>query len=173
MPKILAGLEHLFDIGKSTEQEQTEMNVIEAGHLWNDLLSRYYVLEETEFLKNFAKDGDLIIILNAGEKVLNKQVKILEQWLKRYAIKFPDRPPYDLKTATKLDIVTDKYIFRRIFAGMQAFLNIHMQAFTQVPSPKLREQLKKFLSQEMELYDLMYEYGKFKSWVAEPPAYRV
>ncbi|MEL7564324.1 MAG: DUF3231 family protein [Dehalobacterium sp.] len=172
MPKLLAGLEHLTDIGKSSEQEQTEINVLEVAHIWDSLVSRYYVLEETLIFKNFCQDKDLHIILNAGIKILKSQIKKLEKYMKHYAIIQPKRPPENIEATTNPEVISDEYIFRRIFTGMQIFIEFHARAFIQSPSPKLREQFKQFLLEEINIYDTMFEYGKLKSWINEPPAFR-
>lgn len=172
MPKILAGLEHISDVGKSTKQEQPEINVLEVSHIWDSLLSRYNVLEETLVFQNFCQDKDLQIVLNSGVKILNSQIKILEKYIEHYAIVQPKRSPNIIKSTTNPEIISDEYIFRRIFAGMQAFIEVHARAFVQTPSPKLREQFRKFLMEEINIYDNMFEYGKLKNWISEPPAFR-
>ncbi|GAB6100127.1 hypothetical protein JCM16358_20060 [Halanaerocella petrolearia] len=92
--------------------------------------------------------------------------------MKHYGVALPKKPPANSKTGLNIEIITDEYVFRQIFTGIQQFLTVHMQAFIQISSPKLREQFKNFLLDEIKVYDKFFEYGKFKEWVIGPPSYR-
>lgn len=172
MVQILSIIEHITDIGKSTKQEQSEANVSEIWHLWSHLIARYDVIERTQVLANFAEDPDLKIVLNQGIKILQKQCNELEKIMKHYGIPMPLQPPDNANSPLSVETITDRYIFRSIMAGIQAFLPLHLNAFTQSTSPKLREFFKTLLLEEINVYDEFVEYGKFKNWLEEPPAYR-
>lgn len=171
--EILQLLENIIDIGKSPQLLQKEMNILEVSHLWTELTSRYYVIEETQILLNYVEDADLKVVMELGIKRLNKQINQLEKWMKNYAIASPNRPSAVLNDVVKPELISDRYIFQRIFSGIQAFLNVHIDAFKESPSPKLREVFKDYLIEEINIYDKVYEYGKLKNWVSEPPAFRV
>lgn len=97
----------------------------------------------------------------------------LEQMAKDYGIALPMRPPVDSESVVKADSITDRFIFREIFSGIQSFLPLHMVAFIQAVSPRVREEFRRLLTEEMDLYDKFFLYGKLKGWVVEPPAFRV
>ncbi len=169
---IASMLEKLTDITKSAEEKQKEISVSEVFHLNGHLQMRYDVLETTNILKNFSKSPDLSLILEHGVKVLQKQVDTLEKLMSDYKVALPPRPVFDANTATNIQFFTDRYIFRRIFRGIQSFIPIHATAFIQSTNPKIREEFKKFLNQEIELYDKFVEYGKIKGFEEVPPRYK-
>jgi len=171
--EILQQLENLIDIGKKPEELQKEINVVEVANIWNELITRYYVLEETQILLNFVEDYDLKVILKSGIKRLNEQIDSLEKLEKKYGIPTPERNRAEVVDSVKPETMTDKYIFQKFFFGIRSFLDIHVEAFKRTPSPKLRELFKEFLITEVEIYDKIYEYGKLKNWINEPPAFRI
>ncbi|MFZ7101160.1 MAG: DUF3231 family protein [Peptococcaceae bacterium] len=171
--EILQLLEDIIDLGKTPQALQKEINVLEVSNLWLQLTYRYDVIEETQILLNYVEDADLKVVMELGVKRLNKQIKILEKWMEDYAIPTSARHPSVITTVVKPEVVTDKYIFIRIFSGIQGFLNIHIDAFRQSPSPKLRELFREFLLEEIGIYDKVFEYGKLKNWLSEPPAFRI
>ncbi|MFA7467675.1 MAG: hypothetical protein WCY82_05350 [Desulfotomaculaceae bacterium] len=83
------------------------------------------------------------------------------------------RPPKQVKTTSNMEVVTDRFIFRRILRGIQAFLPTHMMAFLHSTSPKIRELFMSFLIEEMKVYDKFMEYGKIKGYEISPPVYKI
>lgn len=169
--KTLDIYQRIGEINKSTRDKQTEISVSEVWHLYNHLTMRYNVMETTNILRNFARSKDLITILDFGTKVLQSQIGILEKILKEYGIPLPIRPPFDSKSTTITEAITDRYIFRRIFRGIQSFIPYHAFAFIHSTSPKLREKFKTFLIAELDVYDKYIEYGKLKGFELVPPMY--
>jgi len=90
-----------------------------------------------------------------------------------YGIPLPTRPPKLLQATVNIEAITDRYIFRRIFRGIQSFLPTHTMALMHSTSPKIRELFLNFLIQELKLYDKFIEYGKFKSYEIKPPVYKI
>lgn len=171
--KILEIIEQVADFGQSKRQLQTELSVFEAGHLWNLLTSRYEVIETTQLLQNFTSDPDLKLVLNEGLKFLRRQVAALENTASHYGIPLPKKPPAASNAAVKVELITDEYIFRRVFSGIQSYIPIYGEAMIQTTSAKLREEFLRFLQDELKLYDKLLVYGQLKGWITEPPAYRV
>jgi len=89
--KITEKFEELRDIFKSPQEAQTRINVAEVWHLWNLLQARYDVVETTDVLINFVEDTDLLLILNSGKKILQKQIDFLEIYIDKQGIPLP--PP--------------------------------------------------------------------------------
>lgn len=170
--KILKFIRTISEYGKSTRDKQRNINVSEVFHLWNHLIQRYSVIYVTSVLENYAKDDDLKLVLKAGSQTLGKHVKILEKEMLAYGIPLPNRPPKQIQTTTSLEEISDRYIFRRVFRGIQSFLPTHTMAFIHSTSPKIRQEFKDFLIQEINLYDKFIEYGKLKGYEINPPAYK-
>jgi len=170
--KTLDLLQQLKDLGKSADEKQKEITVVEVWHLYKHLSMRYEVLETTQLLKNFVKLKDFQVVVNQGNKSLQEQIALLENFINEHGIPLPERPPIDSKTESKLEIVTDRYIFRRIFRGIQSFIPDHASAYIQSTSPRLRELFKRMLVSEIDMYDKFLEYGKLRAFIYVPPMYR-
>jgi len=171
--KILALIEKLADVADSKEQLQKELNIFEGGHLWNLLVSRYDVVERTQTLENFAQDPDLKLVIKSGLKILKKQIANLENIIKQYGIPLPKRPPVASESVINVEVITDEFIFRSIFSGIQSFIPIHASALIHTTSPKFRETFLTMLINEVGIYDKLFIYGQLKGWILDPPAYRV
>ncbi len=170
--KLSKQIQKIAELGSSTRDKQEKINVSEVFHLWNHLIQRYSIIHLTNFLEVFAKDNDLKLLLNVGEKTLNKHIKILEKEMMEYGIPLPIRPPKKTQTTVSSEFITDRYIFRRILRGIQAFLPTHTAAFVHSTSPIIRELFMSFLVKEMKLYDKLLEYGKIKGYEILPPSYK-
>ena len=171
--KITSIYQKIFDMLKSTEEKQKDLSVGEVSHLSTHLTIRYGILETTNVLKNFTKDGDLRLIIDIGVKVIEGQVTILEKLMKEYSVYMPSRPPFDVKTSANIELISDRHIFRIVFRGIQSMIPFHAQAYTESTNSALREQFKSFLIEEIELFDGLREYGKIKGYEFVPPRYKV
>jgi hypothetical protein len=156
----------------STMDRQKNINVSEVFHLWNHLVQRYDIIFLTNLLEHFARDKDLKIILEVGNKTLGQHITVLEKEMMAYGIPMPQRPPKRVQTTSSLEQINDRYIFRRILRGIQSFLPTHTAAFVHSTSPKIRELFMTFLIDEMKLYDKLMEYGKIKGYEIIPPIYK-
>lgn len=170
--KIMEKIQRITELGMSMQDKQRNINVSEVFHLWNHLVSRYTVIQTTDTLGNYARDKDLKVVINAGIKALQEQVKVLETEMLTYGIPLPIRPPKQMKVSDNVEIFTDRYIYRRILRGIQNFLPTHTMAFVHSNSPKIRELFINSLIEEMKLYDKFLEYGKIKGYENRPPVYK-
>jgi hypothetical protein len=170
--KIPKQIQKLKELNMSTKDKQATMNVSEVFHLWNHLVQRYNIIYLTNILNLFAKDEDLKIILAFGKKVLESHIMLLEKEMMAYGIPLPVRHPKQAQTTASLEQISDRFIFRRVLRGIQAFLPTHTMAFMHSTSPKIRELFMSFLAEEMKLYDKLMEYGKVKGYTIMPPIYR-
>ncbi len=84
-----------------------------------------------------------------------------------------EKPPENPINIFDTEFLTDKYIFQHTLANMQAYLPALATAFTHIISPAIRMTFEEFITEELKLYSDFLEYGKLKSWVSTPPAYRV
>ncbi|MHB1420963.1 MAG: DUF3231 family protein [Bacillota bacterium] len=170
--KILKYIGKISEMDKSLRDKQRTINVSEVYHLWNHLMQRYNVIYITNLLNSFVKDDDLKLVLNSGNKTLTNHTKLLEKELLNYGISLPLRPPKQTQETVNSKLISDRYIYRRILRGIQAFLPVHTMAFIHSTSPKLRDLFMSFMSEEMKIYDKYLEYGKIKHYLLRPPVYR-
>src|SRR5690554_4072093 len=136
--ETLSILQKIKDLTKSTQEKQEDLNAGEAFELWELLRSRYDVYYRTQVLENQACDQDLKIVVAYGLKILTRQIKKLEKLLLAYGLPLPEKPPEDVTETTKVESITDKYIYRNIFAGIRSFLPIHLSALVKASSPSIR-----------------------------------
>lgn len=170
--KITEKIHKLSLSGKATSEKQQLINVSEVFHLWNHLIQRYNVIYITNSLHLFAKDDDLKLFLEIGEKTLSNNINLLEHEMLLYGIPLPVRPPKQTQATTNMEQITDRFIFRRVLRGIQSFLPTHTMAFVHSTSPKIRELFMSFMIDEMKLYDKFLEYGKIKGYEITPPQYK-
>lgn len=171
--KILETIEKIGDIGHSRQELQKQINIATAFHLWDHLVARYDIIETTHVLLNFVQDIDLHLVIKQGLKLLQSQADEVEDILSKYGIPLPQKPPAASTSALNVEVISDRYIFRRIFSGIQSFIPIHAAALIHSTSPKNREVFRRFIDAELDIYDKFLLYGQLKGWVVEPPAYRV
>ncbi|MBM7622694.1 DUF3231 family protein [Sporohalobacter salinus] len=171
--KILKTIQELISKSKSSQELQNEISVNEVWYLWDVLTARYDVIRTTQLLKSFAKDKDLNLILEDGLKELTNDINRIENLMKKYGATMPNKKPIeDIPITKNVEKITDKYIFRRVFRGIQNFIPIEGKAFTGSGNAEIRSFFKDMLIKELKLYDRLYEYGKMKSWTIKPPKYR-
>jgi hypothetical protein len=170
--RITKQIQKIKELGMSTKDKQRIINVSEVFHLWSHLVQRYNIIYLTKVMTNFAKDDDLKLILTIGIKSLDSHIAILEKEMMEYGIPLPNRPPKETQTTATVEVITDRYIFRRVLRGIQTFLPTHTMAFVHSTSPKIRELFMSFLIEEMKLYDKLMEYGKIKGYDIKPPVYK-
>jgi hypothetical protein len=170
--KTLRYIGKMFEMNKSLEDKQRNINVSEVYHLWNHLVQRYNVIYITILLESFVKDNDLKLVLNSGSKILTKHMDLLEKELLNYGIPLPVRPPKKIQRTVNYEQLSDRLVYRRILRGIQAFLPVHTMAFNHSTSPKIRDLFMSFMAEEMKIYDKYIEYGKIKGYIIKPPVYR-
>ena len=150
---------------------QEKASIVEAAQMWNKLNARYTTMELTYLLRGFVRDTDFKAVIAKGISALEKQAAELEAMLRKYAVApMPAKPPIEKYAIRPLDGITDRYTFRRIFAGIQSFLPIHELAFQQSRTPQIRKKFKELLAEEIDIYDAFFMYGQLKGWIARPPS---
>jgi len=171
--KIMRLSEKIGYIGKSNRQKQKMITLGEAYSLWSLTGFRYDALITSKTLYQLTKDTDLKMIIERGINVLQAQEDILEKLMKEFLIPMPDKPPEYANIAVDINTVTDKYIFREIYTGMSNTMFKHISNYQRAHGSYLRETFRKFLIQEMDLYDEFYEYGKLKGYLYQEPTFRI
>lgn len=157
------------NIGANPQEMQTKISVSEVWHLWELTSARYDVLQQTQIYENLCEDKDFKLVISSGIKTLKEQIKRKEKVMTKYGIPLPERPPSNITSIQKLDEVTDRYIYRQIFRGIQGFIHIHSSSVSQATDPSMRKLFIDLLKEEINIFDNYSEYGKLKGWIANPP----
>lgn len=169
--KIMSILEKA-GFSADSEENQTLISIGEAYSLWTSLVSRYDSLISTKTLLEFVKDDDLKMIIRKGIEVIESQKIELEKMTRKFSIPMPSRPPEDCTVPVDINTVTDQFIYREIYNGMSNEMFKHISNYQRAHGSYLREIFRKFLNEEMDLYDKFYEYGKLKTYLIETPSFR-
>jgi len=159
-------------LGKNAAETKVNLTSMEAAQLWYRLNTRYDTLEFTNFMVNLAGDIDLKTVVVQGQTMLRKQIALLERMAVEYGIPLPAKPPEEESVGKPLDATTNAYVYRQVLRGMQAYFLVHIVAFQHSTTPAVRQELKKLLQREIEVYDKFVAYGQIRGWVLEQPAYR-
>lgn len=147
----------------------------EAFHIWDHLSSRYDSIEITHIYQSLAHDPDFSTVLLLGtEKILTKQIHILEKEMDHFGLPLPQRPPKTAPLTAQQTIFEDELLYRQIFTGMQFMLELHATAFRQnITNDRLRKIYIDFLHEEVPLINKWIKYGKAKGWLRANPSYKV
>ncbi|MGI6684098.1 MAG: DUF3231 family protein [Bacillota bacterium] len=139
--------------------------------LWDNLVSRYDIIQSTQIYLNAVHDEDFKIILRKGlMDILEKQVNILEREMNKYHLPLPDRPPKSVNFKIYGNIIQDEFVFRKLFTGIQSFVeNLIRTIKGMVYNDDLRKLFLQFLKEELASYDEICKYGKQKGWLRNPP----
>ena len=169
--KIPGIVDKLADLGKTTQYKQHEISAAEAGNMWNKLVARYDLTESIMIKMNYIKDADLEKEVRYLLKKINRQIIELEKVMAEHAVSLALQPASEIKITENISSVTDRYIYIRIYQSLKRFLPVHMVAFQQSTSPKLREMFKTFLLEEMDLFERFQDFGRKSNLLPPQPEY--
>ncbi len=162
-----------ISIFKKSTGGQELLDVSTTYNLWNLLRARYDSIESTQMLKNFIHDRDLDYILGTLLKDFHTQSELLEKEAKKFKVKVPTRPAIDIRTSTRIDEITDKFIYKRATADMIAeLLSLNSAVRTTLSNDNMRSLFKGFLFSHLDGLELLHKYGKLKGWEEIAPAYK-
>jgi len=148
------------------------LSTTEAFHLWDNISLRYAQSQQTELFLGFAHDKEFIAILSVGKKILEKQVRELEEKAVKYELALPQRPPSHVAVPMDPESLQDRFMFNMIFRGIQNAIDLHIRAVIEsIRNDSLRTMLMGFWQEEISAYDRFLKYGKLKGWVNTPPMY--
>lgn len=160
-----------ISVFKKGQQEQ--LDVQEVFNIWNLIRARHYSAELVKFYTNFVHDREFALVLSTLLSHYEKQAAILEKEGKKFKIKVPERPPYDLNITVRIAAITDKFIFRSVYNGLVAQLFSLVTAYrTSTTNDGLRKIIAEDLQQHLQDFEVLYKYGKLKGWQSDPPAYK-
>lgn len=162
-----------ISIFKKSTANLEQIDVQSAFNLWNLLRARYNSIEAVQMLRNFVHDRDFGIVLEVLLKDFQTQTEQLEKAAKKFKIKVPSRPASDIKTSTRVDEITDKFIYHRMYADMVSEMNSLSSAVrTTLTNDNMRNMFKIFLMSHVDDFETLYKYGKLKGWEEVAPAYK-
>ncbi|MBO8129640.1 MAG: DUF3231 family protein [Peptococcaceae bacterium] len=163
-----------YHIGKAENAEKPVLDSGEAFLLWDELVSRYDIIELTQIYLNFAHDPDFKQLLRRGLfNTLEKQVNILEKEANRYQILLPNRPPKSVNIPADTTLLEDRFMFRQIFLGIQYMIDTHIRTIRSfTTNDPLRKMFIQFAKDELDIFNNLCKFGKLKGWLQAPPVYQ-
>lgn len=164
-------IDKIADMRKTSQTKQHEISAAEAGNMWNKLVGRYDLTESIMVLINFVKDEDLRKEVQNLLKKINRQIIELEKVMAEHAVSLALQPASEIKITEKIASVTDRVVFTSIYYSLKRFLPVHIVAFQQSTSPKIRAMFKSFLLEEMDLFEKFQDFGLVKNWLPPQPEY--
>lgn len=165
----------IFDkLFKNLNSEKEQISSNETFHIWNTLRVRYISTETYNLYKNFIHDKDLGMIINDHLEQFNQEIEQLENLTNNYQVKAPDRPAEDINTTKQLDQITDRYIFRKMYADLISELHYLIRPVTEsISNDNVREFFSNMLFDHIDMLGEFYKYGKAKGWVEVVPPFRI
>lgn len=133
--------------------------------LWDHLTYRYNNIRLTQILSLYVTDQAFNAMLRAGIKVLQMEVKSLEDELLYFGVPLPK--PYSSSTVEPRDkdIFEDRFIFNQILRGIQDAVVLHGTSIQDaITNDRLRKLFIKLTFRELAVLDDMVEYGKSQGW---------
>jgi len=165
-------LDIISKIKKITKREDS-LDIQEAFNIYSLLRARYVSTQTIQLFKNFVHDVDWEIILEGFQVHFEKQIDNLEKLGKEFRIIMPNRPPVDVKFATRVNDITDDYVYKKIYHDLVAEL---MSLIHSVRSTSTNDNLRNIIIQDLivhfEDFDTLYKFGKLKGWEETYPVYK-
>lgn len=161
----------MFSLFKKSSEEA--IDIIAAFNLWNALRARYGSIETLQLYRNFIHDRDFDLMLSRFLSTFTNESKILEDEAARFSVTLPKRPAVDIRIDKKLDELTDRYIYRRIFEDLVTQMVVLGRSYrTTINNDRLRDLFKQAVLGHAYQFQILYKFGKLKSWEDNPPAYK-
>ena len=163
----------IISIIKKVKKREGNLDIQEAFNIYNLLRARYVSTQTVQLFKNFVHDVDWQIILDNFQIDFEKQIDILEKLGEKFRIIMPNRPPLDVKLATRVNDITDDYIYKKIYHDLVAQVTSLSNAVRSTSTnDKLRNIFIQDFTSHLEDLDTLYKFGKFKGWEETYPTYK-
>ena len=158
---------------KKVKKREDVIDIQEAYNIYSLLRARYVSTQTVQLFKNFVHDVGWEIVLDKFQADFENQINNLEKLGEKFRIIMPNRPPVDVKFATRLNNVTDDYIYKKIYHDLVAQL---MSLNHAVRSTSTNDNLRNIIIQDLkthfEDFDTLYKFGKLKGWEETYPTYK-
>ena len=163
----------IISIVKKMKHREDILDIQESYNIYSLLRARYVSTQTLQLFKNFIHDVDWQIVLDDFQKDFEKQIDNLEKLGEKFRIIMPNRPPVDVKFATRVNDVTDDYIYKKIYHDLVAELTSLSHAVRSTSTnDKLRSIVIEDLITHFEDFDTLYKFGKLKGWEETYPTYK-
>lgn len=150
-----------------------EIDIEAAFNIWNLLVARYESLESVQIYANFIHDKDFIVVVELLKKVFEGQINILEHEATKFRLKLPIRPAAEVRTNIKVNELTDKYLYKRLFSDMMnEMFSLSRSVRTTLTNDRLRMLFRDYMFNHMSAFEKLYLYGRIKGWEEIVPAYK-
>lgn len=163
----------LKSVFKNAKYSHAKVDIQEAFNIYNLLRARYVSTQTVQIFKNFVHDPDWNSVLDRFIKHFEKQIKVLEEMGEMFRLIMPGKPPLDNKFAVSINDITDEYIYKKIYHDLVAELMSLIHAVrTTSTNDYLRNVIIQDLITHFEDFDVLYKFGKIKSWEESYPVYK-
>ena len=158
---------------RKVNKREESLDIQETFNIYSLLRARYVSTQSVQLFRNFVHDVSWEIILDKFQKDFENQVDVLEKLGKKFRIIMPNRPPIDMKFETRINDITDDYIYRTMYHDLVAELMSLVQA---VRSTSTNDNLRAVIIQDLithlEDFDTLYKFGKLSGWEETYPNYK-
>lgn len=156
-----------------TPSAVSKLDAGEAFNLWGHLTYRYDNIQLTEIFLSMANDGDFKAFLTVGQKMLFKQIKLLEDELRYFSIPGPIRP-VGVQAPGDIQFANDDTMFRNAYSGISGALSVHVSAAKRsTTNDRIRNLFVRLLIDEVDTFDKAVKFGKLKGWLNPTPSFGV
>ncbi|MCB2295968.1 DUF3231 family protein [Clostridium algoriphilum] len=163
----------IISIIKKVKKREGSLDIQEAFNIYNLLRTRYVSTQTIQLFKNFVHDVSWDIILDKFQINFEKQIDDLEELGEKFRIIMPNRPPVDVKFATRINDVTDDYIYKKIYHDLIAqVLSLSYAVRSTSTNDKLRSIIIQEFIIQFEDLDTFYKFGKLTGWEETYPTYK-
>ena len=158
---------------KKVKKREESIDIQESYNIYNLLRARYVSTQTIQLFKNFVHDVDWQTILDGFQKHFEKQIIVLEGLCEKFRIVMPNKPPLDVKFATRINDLRDDYIYKKIYSDL---ISQMMSLTNAVRSTSTNDNIRSIIIHDLitnfEDFDILYKFGKFKGWEETYPVYK-
>jgi hypothetical protein len=155
------------------KKREDTIDIQESYNIYSLLRARYVSTQTVQLFKNFVHDIDWEIVLDGFQKNFEEQIDNLEKLGDKFRIIMPNRPPVDVKFATRINDITDNYIYKKIYHDLVAqLMSLSHAVRSTSTNDNLRHIIIKDLKVHFEDFNILYKFGKLKGWEETYPTYK-
>ncbi|MBU3191127.1 DUF3231 family protein [Clostridium bowmanii] len=163
----------IISLIKKVKKRDDIIDIQEAYNIYGLLRARYVSTQTVQLFKNFVHDVDWEVVLEKFQKDFENQIDNLQKLGEKFRIIMPNRPPVDVKFATRLNDITDDYIYKKIYHDLVAqLMSLSHAVRTTSTNDNLRNIIIEDLKIHFEDFDILYKFGKLKGWEETYPTYK-
>ncbi|MFW6311656.1 MAG: DUF3231 family protein [Nanoarchaeota archaeon] len=155
-----------------THEKQSQLSASEVHRIWEKTKYRYLIINNILMVSNYVHDLDFNYKLRRLKNSYENEAMILENLLKKYAIKSPEPNITNIEAPSNSELISDKEIARTIQSIIQlAVLKCIKVLDDSILNDDIRQTLLKITRSEIEKYFDYVRYIKAKGWIENPPLY--